>query len=184
MDDQADASADIRIGFLGFFGESADGEPLRGALMVTDGGGYPLEFHAATPVRPTRIQRTLYGDSLERYVLSELVAAPLIESVQRKPEAIVANRLAVLDLLDDASLIFVAAADGYVTLSHHESKLLDPAAELPPAVVVQPSSRGQQRLDRAASLIARARENFDPLAVFDRIEATLQVLAETDDSYR
>ena len=184
MDDQVGASTDIRIGFLGFFGEPADGEPLRGALMVTDAGGYPLEFHAATPVRPTRIQRTLYGESLERYVLSELVAAPLVESVQRKPAAIVANRLIVLDLLDDASLIFVAAADGYVTLSHHESKLLDPAADLPPVVVVQPASRGQERLDQAASLIARARENFDPLAVFDRIEATLQVLAETDDSYR
>ena len=184
MDDQAGASTDRRLGFLGFFGEPADGEPLRGALMITDGGGYPLEFHAATPVRPTRIQRALYGDSLERFVLSELVAVPLIESVQRKPEVIVANRLTVLDLLDDASLIFIAAADGYVTPSQHESKLLDPAAELPPAVVVQPASRGWQRLDHATSLITCARENFDPLTVFDRIEATLQVLAETDDSYR
>lgn len=184
MADGDSASADMRLGFLGVFGEPTDGEPLRGALMVTDGSGYPLEFYAATPVRPTLIQRALYGDSLERYALCELVAQPLIESVQLKPQAILVNRLTALDLLDDASLFFAVAADGYVTLSHHESKLLAPAAELPPAVLVQPASRDPQRLDQAASLISRAREHFDPLTVFDRIEATMQVLGETDDRYR
>ena len=42
------------------------------AMMVTDSRGYPLEFRATTPVRPSLVQKTLYGKQLEHYVGVEL----------------------------------------------------------------------------------------------------------------
>lgn len=75
------------IGFLGYR-EFDDGEAYRGAILVTDQWSKPLEFRCTAPIRPTQLQRTLYGKSLLPHVLTELIAAPLISSVRERPQLI------------------------------------------------------------------------------------------------
>lgn len=75
------------IGFLGYHAFD-DGVAYRGAILVTDESGKPLEFRCTAPVRPTQLQRTLYGKSLLPHILTELIAAPLIASLREKPQMI------------------------------------------------------------------------------------------------
>lgn len=75
------------IGYLGYH-TFDDGEAYRGAILVTDEGSKPLEFRCTAPVRPTPLQRKLYGKSLLPHILTELIAAPLIASVREKPQMI------------------------------------------------------------------------------------------------
>ena len=173
-----------RIGFLGVFGDLTDDDPLRGALMVTDENGHPLELRVATPVRATRLQRAAYGESLMPYALGELVGAPLIDRVRLEPEVMLVNRLDALDMLADEDLVYIAEADGYVALDQHESRLLAPSAERVPTVIACSTGDNARSLADASALLERARERFDPLGVFDRLETTLEVLAESDDRYR
>lgn len=81
------STAPTVIGFLGYR-EFEEGEAYRGAILVTDGFSKPLEFRCTAPVRPTHLQRTLYGKSLLPHILTELIGAPLIESVREKPQLI------------------------------------------------------------------------------------------------
>lgn len=85
------------IGFLGFR-EFDDGEAYRGAILVTDESSKPLEFRCTAPVRPTQLQRTLYGKSLLPHVLTELIGAPLISSVREKPQLILIADEAYFDV--------------------------------------------------------------------------------------
>ena len=73
------------IGFLGYR-EFDDGKAYRGAILVTDESSKPLEFRCTAPVRPTNLQRTLYGKSLLPHILTELIAVPLIASMREKPQ--------------------------------------------------------------------------------------------------
>jgi hypothetical protein len=95
--DQPPQATQTTIGFLGYR-EFDDGEVYRGAILVTDEWGKPLEFRCTAPVRPTKLQRTLYGKSLLPHILTELIGAPLVSSVREKPQLILIADEAYFDV--------------------------------------------------------------------------------------
>src|ERR1035438_1203629 len=95
--DQQPASQQTSIAFLGYR-EFDDGAAYRGAILVTDEWSKPLEFRCTAPVRPTDLQRTLYGKSLLPHILTELIGAPLISSVREKPQLILIAEDAFFDV--------------------------------------------------------------------------------------
>ena len=54
---------------IGYLAVTAQ-EPLGylGGVLVADEFGLPVEFRHTLPVRPTKLQRALYGDALDRYL--------------------------------------------------------------------------------------------------------------------
>lgn len=97
------------IGFLGYR-EFDDGEAYRGAILVTDEWSKPLEFRCTAPVRPTHLQRTLYGKSLLPHVLTELIGAPLISSVRESPQLILIADEAYFDVRHKVSAPVIRVA--------------------------------------------------------------------------
>ena len=92
-----DPTAKTVVAFLGFR-EFDDGEAYRGAILITDESSKPLEFRCTAPVRPTQLQRTLYGKSLLPHILTELIGVPLISSVREKPQLILITDEAYFDV--------------------------------------------------------------------------------------
>ena len=64
---------------------------FRGGALVTDTATYPLEFRLTSPIRPTPLQKTLYGKTLQSYIVAELIAIPLLKSLKVKPALAIAN---------------------------------------------------------------------------------------------
>jgi len=77
----------VRLGFLGH-AAFRNGEAFRGGMLITDANGKPVEFRSTTPVKPSALQRTLYGDSMMPHIATELLGVPLLKSVQEKPSII------------------------------------------------------------------------------------------------
>lgn len=75
------------IAFLGYR-EFDGGGAYRGAVLVIDEWGKPIEFRCTAPVRPTTLQRTLYGNSLLPHILTELIGAPLLAALREPPHLI------------------------------------------------------------------------------------------------
>ncbi len=63
-----------------------DGEALRGGCLVTDGLTRPLEFRVSGAVRPTSLQKVLYGDTLHEYVCNDLLGMPILQTLESKPD--------------------------------------------------------------------------------------------------
>jgi len=61
-----------------------NGEAFRGAFLITDSDTTPLEFRCTSPVRPSNLQKTLYGRILEQHILINLIGLPLIRSSKNK----------------------------------------------------------------------------------------------------
>jgi hypothetical protein len=98
MDNQSTTTMQTAIGFLGCR-EFENGEAYRGAiLVVADESAKPIEFRCTAPVRPTKLQRTLYGQSLLPHVLTELIGVPLISSVRERPQIILIGDEAYFDV--------------------------------------------------------------------------------------
>lgn len=79
--------SDLRLVFL----DTAlfeDGAAIRGGVLITDIETKPYEFRCTSPVRPTSIQRMLYGDTLQEYVYVELIGVPLVKAAKEKPSLV------------------------------------------------------------------------------------------------
>lgn len=65
-----------------------DGAAVRGGCLVTDGLTRPLEFRVSGAIRPTSMQKVLYGDTLHEYICNDLVGLPMLELLEHKPELV------------------------------------------------------------------------------------------------
>ena len=92
----------FRIGFLAAL-ETDDGAFVAG-LLVTNRYGRPLEFQCTSPVRPTRAQQLLYGDTLRPYLLGELMGTALLDRIATAPHLLVTDNEHVLDLRNHISI--------------------------------------------------------------------------------
>ncbi len=75
--------SDLRIAFLDT-ASFENGAATRGGVLVTDIESRPYEFRCTSPIRPTSVQRMLYGSTLEEYIFMELIALPLIKAMKEK----------------------------------------------------------------------------------------------------
>jgi hypothetical protein len=64
--------------------EEKDGLYL-GAALVVDSRGVPVDFRYTEPLRPTKIERILYGGALEVYLREDVIVKSLAEAVEAKP---------------------------------------------------------------------------------------------------
>jgi hypothetical protein len=71
---------------------------IRGAFVTTDVLTKPLEFRCTTPIRPTKLQKILYGDSLREHLLVELIAVPLFQAAKEKPAVVLVTDSSFLPL--------------------------------------------------------------------------------------
>ena len=140
-----------------------------GALMVTDGAGIPLEFKYTEPIKPTRIQKILYGGSLERYIKLEVIRKKLVKALSNKPEVI---------FVDQGEIAMAGMCEGI------------PVAGLQVARIQPLGRAGESKRPKDNELIAQTQDGADPLrvvfsqtdqAAVDRVQAiVLEVGREID----
>ena len=63
-----------------------------GGILITDARGVPKEFRHSEGVRPSRVQSTLYGESLEESLGTDALAPALLGSVTIKPEILLIDK--------------------------------------------------------------------------------------------
>jgi hypothetical protein len=96
-----------------------DGAALRGGCLVTDGHTRPLEFRVSGPVRPTSLQKVLYGDTLQEYICTELIGLPMLQGLESKPDMVLVRESEFLKLRPktDIPVLWVrATVDGQFVL--------------------------------------------------------------------
>jgi hypothetical protein len=179
--DRTAAQAEALIGFLAFFSTENDGH--LGAAMVTNERGYPLEFRVTTAVRPSPVQRALYGKSLEPYILMELIGEGLLKELQRRPSIILVNRLAAADLTSTSVVAFVAHAEEFLRTDNDRYDVRRVETD-DVRLVVATGWGASARADSALEALSMAVRYFDPVEAFERMHTAVSVLGQTDDRYR
>src|SRR4030042_3904194 len=99
------------IGFLSL-SETQTHDAYMGAILITDLQGIPQEFRCTHPVRPTNIQKPLYGNTLLPYIGVHLCGIPIMQSVQNKPSFVLVNKQFLMDVRTgyDCPIIFIRKA--------------------------------------------------------------------------
>lgn len=87
---------DAKIGYL--ISLTLEDNYYLGGFMITDQYGIPLEFKYTEPIKPTKIQKILYGSALEKYLKKEVVFGNLLNSSAVKLDLLVTFKNDLLDL--------------------------------------------------------------------------------------
>ncbi len=77
---------------IGYLAVTAQ-EPLGylGGVLVADEYGLPVEFRHTLPVRPTKLQRALYGSALDRYLRSVVITQRLVAGLEHDPAVVLVS---------------------------------------------------------------------------------------------
>ncbi len=75
-----------------------EGGSIRGGCLVTDGVTRPLEFRVSGPIRPSSLQRVLYGDLLMEYICTDLIGLPMLQTLELHPEMVLVREAEFLKL--------------------------------------------------------------------------------------
>ncbi len=176
------------VGFLSLIEtEAKDG--YLGAILVTDAQGIPQEFRCTHPVKPTTVQRSLYGDTLLPHIGINLCGIPLIKVIQTKP-ALILVRYASFLPIRSASLCPVAVVQrAGTTIEVHTPtdqspliriRLESPIARFQP-VVIETSKAESQTVQ---ALLQTKFAGLDPLEPFERIISAVQLLNKYDKRFQ
>jgi hypothetical protein len=88
----------LSLGFLTVVNNPELG--LLGGYLLLNAAGRPLEFHCTAPVRPTRAQEILYGQTLGAYLYGEQIGQALLAATKLRPLVVCTDSERVLAARD------------------------------------------------------------------------------------
>lgn len=71
---------------IAYFKIYNENEEYAGGVMIADERGIPIEFKYTEPVKPTKVQKVLYGEVLDKYLREEVIMANLLSKLENRPE--------------------------------------------------------------------------------------------------
>lgn len=180
-----------RIGFFSLL-PTLDSKGYIGAMLITDSLGKPEEFRVTYPVKPSNLQRLLYGASLLPHIGIELTAKPLWSSIKIKPDILILSEdqflplsrdieclVVQVDRLGDKITINTEAQDG-----SRLSKVVSASGRFVPLSAKFPDEYPEEQRAQAMTLLERFFVVLDLPEPFQRIDMAIKALASQDEKFR
>ena len=161
---------------------------IRGALLVVDVRGIPLDFRYTDYIRPTKLERILYGNALDTYLKQELILQSLLDAVEVDPQLWICNDMNLLNPLKDtghvkAVLISPSTRQPLDSIGSIESTsepnvfyLQADGVSAPLRLVFANGTRSDE-IQNSASLLVEAASTMEITEPFLRIQKALLSLA-------
>ncbi|MDM8529907.1 hypothetical protein QUF63_01950 [Anaerolineales bacterium HSG25] len=176
---------------LGYYGliELSDRDGYIGGLLVIDSTGKPLEFRVTHPIRPTVVQRGLYGSSLLSHLNEELCGLPLYNALKNKPDIILVqsvNQLSIGDKIDSQVVHIMSAKKSIKMFDSMENRYEMSASNnrFESVILTFPEPTDE---DEQSTVIQHLNHFFKWVALlepFDRITTAINALGEHDQRFR
>jgi hypothetical protein len=76
------------------------GKVIRGGALIVDNDTQPLEFRCTDAVRPTQLQKLLWGERLYSNIAANVLGTPLLRSLKQKYGLVLVRNPAFLECRD------------------------------------------------------------------------------------
>jgi len=164
---------------LGYFSVYKSGdEKYSGGVLIINEKGMPVSFKYTSPIKPTKIQKIIYGNNLKSYIASEIIGKKISE-IAKDAEVLLVQENETLDFLSTdkpvAQLVSSKALsesssfngkEGIITLGQNYSAKISFSSEV------------SQELFKKISDLA---EIFDILEPFVRLNEALSYVCSSEE---
>jgi len=183
----------ILLGFLGLY-ETLAQDGYIGSILITDHQGRPQEFRCTYPIKPTTIQKPLYGETLEPHIGVNLCGIPLIQSIQSEPSLIVVNKDFLIDIREESPcpVIFIRRAGEAINIKVSNSSDITLRREridcstgrFQPIIIEPHPNYSDNDITYARQTLEKVFTYLDPIEPFERIEKAIEILGKQDKRFQ
>ncbi|NQT86544.1 hypothetical protein HQ560_07260 [bacterium] len=163
------------------------GKVTRGGALVVDPTTKPLEFRCTDAVRPSGLQKVLWGARLEGHVATDLIGKPLLRALKQPYSVVVVRREALLDLrhglsapviqlVHDTQVGFDKNDEGIDMQGESDPRVLTNPQGLFEPVTLNPQQLHNGDVKTARPILELVFLKHDLLEPFSRIATALDVL--------
>ena len=161
---------------------------IRGAALVTDSKGFPLDFARTEPLRPDHLARILYGESFGKYAKEKLILESLLDAIEIQPQLWICNDGDLLTplktnsrvkavMLDESPHVPLEAAGHIETTADPGVFLIQVEQNGAPFRAEFPEGTRPDEIQQTAALLADAAASMNILEPFTRLQKALNFLA-------
>jgi hypothetical protein len=165
---------------LGYIAVDGAEGSFRGATLVVDFRGIPVRFYYTDPIKPSRLERVLYGQALEVYLREELILESLLNAVDVKPVLWICREpdlLAPLKTLTKGKVLFLShsirspmdAAGNVESTGEPWVYMVQADSVSAPLRVVFPENTKEDEVKQTAAVLVDAAKTMELLEPFGRI---------------
>lgn len=159
-----------------------------GAILLTDTSGFPVEFKCTHSLKPTKIQRSLYGEKLKPFLALNLCALPLHKSLVSAPSIVFVNQPYSLSIRKDilTPVLYVHKADKSINKTDKEDCriILKHKKNLYSPVIVECHPDLPEDVTNSSQLLTELFNKFDLSECFERISKSVEIMGNTDNKFK
>ncbi|WP_448374381.1 hypothetical protein [Fervidobacterium sp.] len=146
-----------------------------GGMLIVNEYGIPVEFKYSEPITPTKLQEIIYGNSLEYYLHTEIIAKGLIQKIENKPELILVQDPT---LLFDKNIVMITILPQMVQEKKENNEAI---VNLNTKSIRLTFQEGTKCDDSIVQKIIDYASKLDIIEPFDRIERALEYVCESQE---
>lgn len=171
------------IGFLTLVPTEQEG--IIGAALITDERGVPHEFRVTEPVKPSPMQRVIYGEPLEAHVGVDIVGKPILSKLEAKPEILLVDKPFLVAVRDTANypVIYLRRAGETLTVGGASSGITVESKRTQPATL-ESDPGFEDDVQQAGEIFRHLADRIDLFEPFERIATAIGVLTKQDERFR
>ena len=175
---------------IGYITVESQENYFRGAALVTDSRGIPTDFRYTEPVRPTKLERILYGSALDIYLREDIILDNLLSAVETKPSLWILSDEELMDPVQKISKLPAVVIATSARSPLEQSGQCEPTGEsgvfmlqadnisAPLRLTVSPDN--VSKISQFAQFLTASAEDMELLEPFSRIARALEAVAETE----
>lgn len=177
-----------QVNSLGYMVIEGTETMIRGAALITDAKGFPIDFARTEPLRPDHLARILYGESFGKYAKEKLILESLLDAVEIQPQLWICKDSDLLSPIKTQGKILTVLLEESSHAPLDATGHIESAPE-PGVFMIQVLPNGAplraqflqnvrpEEVQQAAAILSFAATSMDILEPFDRLEKALNFLA-------
>lgn len=178
-----------KFGFFALY-DTDTADSYVGALLITDDNGIPLEFKCTHSVKPTAIQKALYGDKLKPYIAITLCGIPLLNNIINKPDLLFIDIPFILGIrpaIEIPTLLIRRTGESINLQSDDnetEKQRIESDSGQFQAIILQSHPDKKEESKELSGAINQLFNNFDLIEPFDRMKKSIEILGKNDSKFK
>lgn len=183
----------MEVNLLAYFSlcETLTSDSYVGANLITNHEGFPIEFKCTHALKPSLIQRALYGDQLQPYLAVNLCAKPLYNLLTSKPIIVFVNQPYVLSLRKEIQLPVIYLRKSGANdkpqneLQNTNTQLFIKNKKNPLlSIILEAHPDFEDDIKSNTTYINDLINKFDLFEPFERITKSVQIMGKNDNKYK
>ncbi|MEI8377579.1 MAG: hypothetical protein WCF95_03485 [bacterium] len=160
-----------------------------GAILICDTKGFPVEFRYTEPIIPTKIQKVLYGNNLEKYLKVDVILDSLLKVLSSNYDILIVSDDVLLEYKEAKNILKMSTTqnpilskdDKIQKINNNECLIRIPLSEQPIRLLFQKDFNCEgEPFDGIVAALLEMGESIDISEPLSRVQKSIDLICKRE----